>query len=83
MTINYIISYHFFLLETFATHKQISKEELECEKSFIQNTIRLPDGRFEVTIPLKDSPDKLGDSYEQALSRFLPLERRFVTSRHV
>lgn len=67
----------FFELETVATRKQISKEELECEQSFINNTIRLPDGRFEVTIPLKESPDRLGNSYEQALSRFLSLERRF------
>ncbi|KAJ8716672.1 hypothetical protein PYW07_003299 [Mythimna separata] len=72
----------FFELETVTTHKQISKEELECEQSFIENTIRLPDGRFEVTIPLKDSPDKLGDSYEQALSRFLSLERRFKREPH-
>lgn len=67
----------FFELETIPTHKQISKEEQECEQHFLDNTIRQSDGRFTVTIPLKKSPEALGDSYEQALYRFLSLERRF------
>ncbi|XP_045498174.1 uncharacterized protein LOC123696164 isoform X2 [Colias croceus] len=67
----------FFEHETVPTHKQISKEEKECEEHFSKNTSRLPDGRFVVTIPLKESPIKLGESYERALSRFLSLERRF------
>ncbi|XP_063389320.1 uncharacterized protein LOC134675090 [Cydia fagiglandana] len=72
----------FFELESVATRKQISKEEQECEQSFINNTTRLPDGRFEVTIPLKETPEKLGDSYERALSRFISLERRFKREPH-
>lgn len=67
----------FFELETVTVHKPVSKEEQECESNFIQTTTRENDGRFIVTIPLKESPQKLGSSYEQALSRFISLERRF------
>lgn len=67
----------FFEHENVPAHKQISKEEQLCEDSFVNNTIRQSDGRFVVTIPLKQSPSTLGDSYERALYRFLSLERRF------
>ncbi|KAL0881931.1 hypothetical protein ABMA27_001690 [Loxostege sticticalis] len=67
----------FFEYENIPTHKQMSKEEQKCEQSFIENTKRESDGHFVVSIPLKESPEKLGDSYQQALSRFLSLERRF------
>ncbi|CAH2109068.1 unnamed protein product [Euphydryas editha] len=55
----------------------MSKEELDCEQSFIENTTRESNGRFVVTIPLKENPNRLGGSYEQALTRILSLERRF------
>ncbi|KAL0881752.1 hypothetical protein ABMA27_001541 [Loxostege sticticalis] len=68
----------FFELETVSVRKHMSNEEIECEQSFIKNTLREPDGRFQVTIPLKESPEKLGDSYTQALSRFLSLESKLA-----
>lgn len=52
-------------------------EEQACEKSFAENTRRDADGRFIVTIPLKESPDVLGDNYHSAKNRLLALERRF------
>lgn len=52
----------------------------ECGKSVLQhfkeNTIRDKNGRFVVTIPLKDSLQKLGDSRQQAEKRFIGLERK-------
>ncbi|CAG9129851.1 unnamed protein product [Plutella xylostella] len=52
-------------------------EERECEASFSEHTSRNADGRFVVTIPLKESPDVLGDSYNMARRRFMSLEKRF------
>nr|XP_049706201.1 uncharacterized protein LOC126056614 isoform X3 [Helicoverpa armigera] len=57
-------------------HSQ-SAEERACEKSFTVNTTRNNDGRFVVTIPLKQDPQVLGDSFEMAKRRFLSLERKF------
>ncbi|CAG9137721.1 unnamed protein product [Plutella xylostella] len=51
-------------------------EERECEASFSEHTSRNADGRFVVTIPLKESPDVLGDSYNMARRRFMSLEKR-------
>lgn len=67
----------FFELEAVTTQVPTTKEEQECELNFTNTTLREPDGRFNVTIPLKNSPQVLGDSYEQALHRFISLERRF------
>lgn len=68
----------FFELETVTPSvNNLSKEQNICEQLFTQTTTRQPDGRFVVNIPLKQSPDNLGDSYEQATARFLSLERRF------
>lgn len=68
----------FFELESVPTTQQIhTKGESECEQFFIQTTKRHPDGKFIVTIPLKDSPESLGDSKQQALIRFQSLERKF------
>lgn len=67
----------FFEHENVPQHKQMSLEEQLCEQAFIDNTTRDSDGRFIVTIPLKESPSMLGDSYERALARFVSLERRF------
>lgn len=47
-----------------------------CEEHFVKNTSRLSDGRFCVKIPLKESSDILGDSFNHAKRCFLSLERR-------
>lgn len=51
-----------------------SLEEQFCEIDFIENTHRLPDGRFCVRMPLKEPETSLGDSYYLAKKRFLNLE---------
>lgn len=46
------------------------------EKHFVENTYRQPDGRFVVRLPLKDTPDCLGNSFNIAKRRFFNLEKR-------
>lgn len=67
----------FWELEELTTPCQtLTDEEKECENIFIKTTRRDKDGRFCVSIPLKSSPNDLGESYPQALKRFLSLEKR-------
>lgn len=66
----------FWELEECVLPKTLSKEEEECEAHFVKTTKRESDGTFVVSIPLKDCPEKLGDSYDQAERRFLTLERK-------
>ena len=68
----------FWELDTISTKHNHTKEEHLCKQSFIQNTKRNNCNRFTVTIPLKESPDALSDSYSMAKRRFLSLERRFI-----
>ncbi|XP_045541883.1 uncharacterized protein LOC123723348 [Papilio machaon] len=67
----------FWELDSVASSHALSSEERACEESFNLNTIRDEDGRFIVTIPLKNNTNVLGESYEMAQRRFLSLERRF------
>lgn len=57
-----------------------TEEERACEDHFNRNTTRNSDGRFCVRIPLKQSPDVLGDTYFQAERQFFTLERRLQRS---
>lgn len=59
---------------------QYSDAERDCEKLFLKTTKRLNNGRFSVCIPLKETADMLGDSYDIAKTRFLSLERRLTRS---
>ncbi|XP_055840854.1 uncharacterized protein LOC129908416 [Episyrphus balteatus] len=53
-------------------------ENIACEEHFKTHTRRLPDGRFEVSLPFKEGVrPALGASQQGALRRFLQLERRF------
>ncbi|XP_072384596.1 uncharacterized protein [Diabrotica undecimpunctata] len=54
-----------------------SKEEQGCEDHFISTFNRDNDGRFIVSIPLKESPNSLGESRQIAAKQFYHLERRF------
>lgn len=67
----------FWDLEEIPLKSTLSHEERLCEKHFITHTERLTNGRFSVRLPLKDSPNCLGESYTQAKKRFHLLEKRF------
>ncbi|XP_070066935.1 uncharacterized protein [Drosophila virilis] len=53
-----------------------NREERDCEVHFQANFKRLPTGEYSVRLPLRLSLDQLGDSYQQALRRFLNVERK-------
>lgn len=58
----------------------LTHDERLCEELFTQTTKRESGGRFSVRIPLKESPESLGDSYNLAKNRFLSLERKLERS---
>jgi len=60
------------------TNKILTKEEKACERYFELNTRRLETGCYEVRLPLSDSADKLGDSYNTAKAKFLTLQQRLL-----
>ncbi|XP_045452660.1 uncharacterized protein LOC123661764 [Melitaea cinxia] len=67
----------FWELEELPQKTILSEAELACENHFRSHTSRLPSGRFSVRLPLRDSPDCLGDTYNLAKSRLFNLEKRF------
>jgi len=66
----------FWELEEYSTQAIISQEERECEVHFSQTCKRDDNGRFVVSIPLKENPNTLGESYNQALRRLINLKAR-------
>lgn len=66
----------FWELEECTKERALSNEELACEKHFDETTRRGQDGRFIVSIPLKEKLSKLGDSRQRALKQFFSLERK-------
>lgn len=67
----------FWELEEVPLKSKLSESEKACESNFLSRTFRLDSGRFSTGLPLKDSPDCLGDSYTLAKNRLLNLEKRF------
>ncbi|KAJ8914084.1 hypothetical protein NQ315_014279 [Exocentrus adspersus] len=56
----------------------LSMDDIECEHHFDTTTVRNDEGRFIVQLPLKYSPNLLGDSLSSATKQFLSLEKRFA-----
>lgn len=53
-------------------------DETQCEQHFLDHVSRTPQGRFVVGLPFREQVvNKLGESREIALKRFLNLEKRF------
>ncbi|XP_045493455.1 uncharacterized protein LOC123692724 [Colias croceus] len=73
----------FWELEELPQKTVRSQNDFASEKHFLNTTTRLESGRFCVKLPLKDSPDCLGDSYSQAKKRFLNLEKRFRRNKEL
>lgn len=67
----------FWELEEMPKHRVFTPEEQQCENHFQQTFTRHEDGKFMVRMPLKTSPETLGDSRQAALKRLQSLERRF------
>ncbi|XP_037958187.1 uncharacterized protein LOC119687775 [Teleopsis dalmanni] len=68
----------FWKIEELESNQKLnySKEELDCEKHFVENTTILSNDQIQVRLPFKESPEVLGESFEMAKRRFLSLERR-------
>ncbi|XP_052752614.1 uncharacterized protein LOC128201063 [Galleria mellonella] len=58
-----------------------SKQDLRALEILEFTAKRLPTGRFEVGLPWRDNIKQILDSYSQAMSRFLTLERRMNRER--
>lgn len=67
----------FWTIEECTTRQHMTKEEIECEQVFKENTHRDTSGRFTVKLPIKENLQSLGDSREIALKRFCLLENKF------
>lgn len=57
-----------------------TNDDVQCEELFDKHTIRDKNGQFIVKLPLKYSPNLLGDSKKIAVDRFLALEKKFRTN---
>lgn len=54
----------------------LTPEQQSCEHHFITHTIRQPNGRFSVRLPVAGEPHQLGTSRHAAEVRLLAIERR-------
>jgi len=70
----------FWSLEEVSSVKLFSEEEKQAEQHFQETFKRNHEGRFVVSIPLKDSPSKLGNSRQNATKQFYSLERRLASN---
>ncbi|KAJ8979781.1 hypothetical protein NQ317_007689 [Molorchus minor] len=60
----------FWEIEEIPDTKPLSNEESACEAHFLETYKRNADGRFIVTIPMKASPEKLGDSPDDEIGTY-------------
>lgn len=70
----------FWQMEEIIMEKFLSPDAKLCEKLFLESTIRLEDGKFQVDLPMRsrDEFTKIGNSFDAALKRFKYLEQRFI-----
>lgn len=83
MAINDEIKHLWDIDDSYGNEKHLSTDEKICEEIFENTTTRDKSGRFIVTLPLKESEEKLGDSKTIALRRFFALENRLEKEPHV
>lgn len=67
----------FWDLEDIPRDRLLDTNDRICENHFITHTKRDETGRFSVKLPLKETPNCLGDSFHLAKKRLLNLERKF------
>jgi len=71
----------FWEVENYSQAAKLSVEEQACESHFARTVKKNDHGRFTVSMPLKGTLDSLGDSKEQAIKRFLSLEKRLQSDK--
>lgn len=70
----------FWSIEEAYPQFEYSREEIECENHFSENTYRDSSGRFVVKLPLRDNYVNLGESRQAAINRFLSIERKLLNN---
>ncbi|XP_019887192.2 uncharacterized protein LOC109610961 [Ooceraea biroi] len=70
----------FWSIEEVTVNRLSSKDEDECEASFIHNVRRSECGRYIVRLPFRKSGQRLSESRSLALKRLSALERKFQTN---
>lgn len=68
----------FWEMENISEPRKLSPDERAAEQCFMDTYRRLPDGRYELGLPIKPSISELGDSQQMAIRRFVQLERRLI-----
>jgi len=77
--LNYLLK-RFWEVEHTIAASPLSEEEKTCERIFLESTTRNEEGRFVVTLPVKqDKLVNLGESREIAMRRFKALESRLIS----
>lgn len=71
----------FWEIEEINSRRMLTREENECERIFKETTRRNADGRFIVSLPLKQSARYLGESRKQAEKRFYSCERKLLKDK--
>lgn len=71
----------FFELENIKETNILSSDDQECESFYKTTTTRDETGRFIVSLPFKQNPSCLGDSFKTARQQYLHLERKFQKNR--
>jgi hypothetical protein len=66
----------FWEVESCSSAKVLSVQEKQVEQHFLETHQRQPDGRYVLRLPTKANVNKLGDSKQAALRRFLYLEKK-------
>nr|CAI5860703.1 unnamed protein product [Callosobruchus analis] len=67
----------FWKVEECSVTSNHSIEERECEDNFTKTTYRDETGHFIVTLPIKESANVLGESFNNAYQRLQSIERKF------
>ncbi|XP_022906777.2 uncharacterized protein [Onthophagus taurus] len=73
----------FWELEQIKETTPVTLEDTQSENHFISTHSRTADGRFMVALPFKNTNLELGESYSQALRRFIYLEKRLIKNSEI
>ncbi|KAJ8972049.1 hypothetical protein NQ317_001519 [Molorchus minor] len=70
----------FWEVEEVTGFPTLSPEDIECETLYTSSVKRETNGRYVVSLPFKEYPPVMGNSYNLSLRRFYTLERKFRSS---
>lgn len=70
----------FWRIEEVSSTPPLSPDDERCEQIYATTHTRTAEGRYCVQLPFKQNPPSLGSSRDQAVSRFLQVERKFASN---